>query len=239
MDYELLTGWLSVDPMMDKYPGISPYAYCEWNPIKYIDPNGLEKIISYNIKSANPEKRKEDEALTQAANRYTRNKGVIHLFAHGWVPEGQDRCLGINTYDNDGKVTRLKNAQALHEFLKGKSDIYDRNNPEGEKSATSILVMHSCQTGEAGAIAQEASRELNLLVIAPSENVTVKTDQYHDGRIEDTEYVSNNGVWNIYYKGELMVCFNGNTKPLFDNPEKTIEKYENMYKARHSQPSGE
>ncbi len=39
---ELLTGWLSVDPMMDKYPGISPYNYCMWNPIKLIDPDGKE-----------------------------------------------------------------------------------------------------------------------------------------------------------------------------------------------------
>ena len=39
---ELLTGWLSVDPMADKYPGISPYAYCEDNPVKLIDPDGKE-----------------------------------------------------------------------------------------------------------------------------------------------------------------------------------------------------
>ena len=32
--------WLSVDPLSDKYPGISPYAYCGWNPINYVDPNG-------------------------------------------------------------------------------------------------------------------------------------------------------------------------------------------------------
>ena len=37
---ELLTGWLSVDPMMDKYPGISPYNYCMWNPVKLVDPDG-------------------------------------------------------------------------------------------------------------------------------------------------------------------------------------------------------
>ncbi len=32
--------WLSVDPLSDKYPSISPYAYCNWNPITHIDPNG-------------------------------------------------------------------------------------------------------------------------------------------------------------------------------------------------------
>ncbi len=35
--------WLSVDPSADKYPDISPYAYCDWNPIKNIDSDGREK----------------------------------------------------------------------------------------------------------------------------------------------------------------------------------------------------
>ncbi len=35
-------GWLSVDPMADKYPSMSPYAYCAWNPIKLVDPEGME-----------------------------------------------------------------------------------------------------------------------------------------------------------------------------------------------------
>ena len=60
MDHELTTMWLSVDPMADKYPSISPYAYCAWNrptgghehrliksnivnnPVKLVDPNGEE-----------------------------------------------------------------------------------------------------------------------------------------------------------------------------------------------------
>ena len=42
MDHELMTMWLSVDPMADKYPSISPYAYCAWNPVKLVDPDGCE-----------------------------------------------------------------------------------------------------------------------------------------------------------------------------------------------------
>ena len=36
----LLGIWLSPDPLLDKYPSISSYAYCKWNPLKYMDPNG-------------------------------------------------------------------------------------------------------------------------------------------------------------------------------------------------------
>ena len=44
MDYELMTGWLSVDPMSDKYPSISPYNYCMWNPVRLIDPDGMDTV---------------------------------------------------------------------------------------------------------------------------------------------------------------------------------------------------
>ena len=47
---EVLNGWLSVDPMADKYPGISPYNYCMWNPVKLIDPDGMTwKDIDGNV----------------------------------------------------------------------------------------------------------------------------------------------------------------------------------------------
>ncbi|MCR4812923.1 MAG: RHS repeat-associated core domain-containing protein [Bacteroidales bacterium] len=37
-----LSLWLSVDPMADKYPSLSPYNYCAWNPMRIIDPNGMD-----------------------------------------------------------------------------------------------------------------------------------------------------------------------------------------------------
>jgi len=41
-----LSGWLSVDPMSDKYPSTSSYMYCSGNPVILIDPNGLEIVIT-------------------------------------------------------------------------------------------------------------------------------------------------------------------------------------------------
>ena len=32
--------WLSVDPMWEKYAGMSPYNYCMGNPVKMVDPDG-------------------------------------------------------------------------------------------------------------------------------------------------------------------------------------------------------
>ena len=40
-----LSIWLSVDPMADKYPSLSPYTYCADNPVKLVDPNGEDVWI--------------------------------------------------------------------------------------------------------------------------------------------------------------------------------------------------
>jgi RHS repeat-associated protein len=35
--------WQSVDPLASKYPGWSPYNYTKCNPLRFIDPNGMEQ----------------------------------------------------------------------------------------------------------------------------------------------------------------------------------------------------
>lgn len=37
-----LSIWLSVDPMSDKYSGVSPYVYCANNPVRLVDEDGRE-----------------------------------------------------------------------------------------------------------------------------------------------------------------------------------------------------
>ena len=50
LEHDLMTGWLSVDPMADKYPSISPYAYCAWNPVRLVDVDGYMIDDYYNLK---------------------------------------------------------------------------------------------------------------------------------------------------------------------------------------------
>ena len=44
-----LSVWLSVDPMSDKYPSLSPYTYCADNPVGLVDPNGEEIVITLSM----------------------------------------------------------------------------------------------------------------------------------------------------------------------------------------------
>ena len=39
---KIVQGFVSVDPMASKYPHQSNYVYCANNPVKFIDPNGME-----------------------------------------------------------------------------------------------------------------------------------------------------------------------------------------------------
>jgi RHS repeat-associated protein len=229
---ELLTGWLSVDPMSDKYPNISPYNYCSLNPVKYIDPDGEEKLIFFKTKMPYFHSFRGSNALNQytkamgqyksnmnlkrSANKYQDNDKVIHLFAHG----GRQ----VVNLAEKGK----KNASELETFLANNSQVYKENIGKGE---TSLLIMHSCKTGGGkNSIAQQLSElaKGDLLIFAPSDNIT----------LGDKEKVNNNGVWNVFYKGELIGKYKGNTEFGRElqgkNVQDEINKWKRKYESNHT-----
>ena len=67
----------SRDPLFEKYPSISPYAYCANNPVKYVDPSGREVEIT-------GEEEQQQQALEDLRNaapnlklKYDGNKLII------------------------------------------------------------------------------------------------------------------------------------------------------------------
>lgn len=70
--------WLSVDPLVDKYLWITPYAYTLSNPVKYIDPDGRE--VTIYLSPTDPLKPDAEEYKKKHAEDQTNS---LTLFMHG------------------------------------------------------------------------------------------------------------------------------------------------------------
>ena len=78
--------WLSVDPMADKYPSISPYAYCAWNPIKLLDPDGKDVWeINNERRIVNHIKDKSKDAFYIVDNDGKRKESIF--FKYGTIQD--------------------------------------------------------------------------------------------------------------------------------------------------------
>jgi RHS repeat-associated protein len=85
-DSDILTGWLSVDPMADKYPGLSPYAYCALNPIRVVDPNG-DSILLKGEKGAIQYALKDMQKRTKNLQFRINDKGYLLYEGHAKTDE--------------------------------------------------------------------------------------------------------------------------------------------------------
>ena len=106
MDHELMTMWLSVDPMANKYPSISPYAYCAWNPVKLVDPDGREMGDFYS---------KDGTYL----NTDGKNDGKVYIVSdEAWGAKiKKDRLNGKNATLDLDKIERFTDENGNDLFL--------------------------------------------------------------------------------------------------------------------------
>ena len=74
-----LSVWLSVDPMSDKYPSLSPFVYCANNPVKLVDPNGedwyllngeMRHTYEYTSKKAFDEAKRQGKVSGRYMGKY-------------------------------------------------------------------------------------------------------------------------------------------------------------------------
>ena len=206
--------WLGVDPLASKYPGVSPYVYCVSNPVKYIDPDGREKIKSFCVDYGDPDSEsqesKDNKVLITCADNFYDNDRSVSIWAHG----------NINgfTLANDEDINTTVGFMT---FLSERSDIYIENQVTQE---TTFVIMHSCSTGKEGGFAQKMSEVLNIVIVAPSENITVLKETAEE------EGVKNGGTWNVFYRGKKVDSFEGTKKTIFEDPEQAIKTFIAKYK---------
>ena len=184
--------WLSPDPLLGKYPYISPYAYCNWNPIKYIDPDGMEVINKMDPLT--------DKTLYDAGNNIVDKDNHIFFVAHGSVN-------GIYPYEI-GEMT----AESFVNYLSKNSELW-----KNTKDKSSIVIaLISCETGKGeNPIAQQISNLLpEAIIIAPTEEVKaagsgdyariIGVAKSEAATLGDAKDPKCSGVWNAYQNGELI-----------------------------------
>ena len=91
-----LSLWLSVDPMSDKYPSLSPYNYCAWNPMKLVDPDGATPRIYVETKGVG-------HAFVSVVV-----KGETIVYTYGRYLGGDKNKSSLNTTDPTGKGVLIK-----------------------------------------------------------------------------------------------------------------------------------
>ena len=104
-DPTLLTSWTAVDPMADKYPNLSPYNYCAWNPMKLVDPDGNEFGDYFSVKGVwLGSDGKDDGKIFRQVNAPSllESRGMPNNYVFVGVP-----CSFAGTYEYVGDVTGI------------------------------------------------------------------------------------------------------------------------------------
>jgi RHS repeat-associated protein len=79
----MVSGWLSVDPLTEKYPGWSAYNYVMNNPVRLIDPTGMGAEDYYETSNGNVIWRNSSEATLIENGQTLKNIGTSYASFNG------------------------------------------------------------------------------------------------------------------------------------------------------------
>ena len=111
-----LSGWLSVDPMSDKYPSLSPYCYTADNPVVLVDPNG-EIVIALN-----------PDAQISILNTLTKEDMAYVKFDENGMIDKNLLNKAISTSENFNALKQLVNDETIFEINVSDKFLYKDEN---------------------------------------------------------------------------------------------------------------
>ena len=139
-----LSVWLSVDPLSILYPNLSPYAYCDNNPIYYTDPDG-RTIVPHGSPAFKAQFKKDLEMLSKT----DRGKEIvaflqspafqISIHESAWTKSGFNPTTNSVYYDNDNAFDYDYDGVEYVSFIALGHELqhaYDKYNMSGFRSAS-------------------------------------------------------------------------------------------------------
>jgi RHS repeat-associated protein len=146
--------WYGADPMQEKYPGVSTYAYCVQNPVKFIDPDGNEPVIAFFTL-------KKDRKFLKSAQNHNSPIGDNNfaVFAHA-----NNRGLRFK----EGKDGFANTPQKINQALSDASSEWKTSMENGEEMTVTFYACNMATEDENGnSIAKAFSKAYpNVTVVA-------------------------------------------------------------------------
>ena len=137
-----MTGWLSVDPMADKYPGVSPYTYCAWNPVKLVDPDGEEIIAALVGAAINASIEIVSQTISKGFDNLDNGKGFFDKWGKNidWFDVGVSAVEGFanGIIPGSGKAAKLV-VEGGSMALRASTDLCAHQNSDGKIAFRSVL----------------------------------------------------------------------------------------------------
>ena len=215
MDYDLMTMWLSVDPMADKYPSVSLYAYCAWNPIKLVDPDGRD-------------------TLNFSMSKFLRTQpditNALIINSHGKTNPPLIKNNNFD-YDDDFPIMSSLYSSAVATYISN-TNVYQENN--NNNNVTPVFLI-SCQTGESSVpyMSFADGLDLNLsnaLIIAPVGDVHARNGLMWLHPSQGENYGC---YWRVVYNGQDIGRIENfeaiNIPALLSSTKKTVDTYNTIH----------
>jgi RHS repeat-associated protein len=162
----MVSGWLSVDPLAEKYPGWSAFNYVMNNPVNFIDPDGKEIII---VLARNSKGGIAEQVRYSGGNLYTMN-GQIYK-GKNWfakiIKNGLNDVKKADTYLSK-MVYELESSKNIHyiEYSEHGGGAFVIEGEEGNSGKGSHVII--------------SSEEINSVPLESGEDVNIGSSLAHE-----------------------------------------------------------